>query len=151
MKLLGLIFLAIGLVVAMRGGLKTNADSLLAFEEDLAEKAIEQSREQVKFLVAATTGKREHVFQVSDTKMRNELIDHLNKKGRIDVLETAPLIVVAERDIKNAEAKYEKAKVDRIETMRWHYVPAGCLAVIGLILMVVPTPPKREAVQAAVS
>ncbi len=138
MRTHALLLLSIALAVAIRGGLETNANSAYAADEEAAVKELRQSQDLLVSMRAIMTGQRAHALEIQDPKDRELALEFQRVNARLEPDKVVEIMSNIERDIVTAAAKYKRAQAERLDTKRWHYVPAGCLAVVGAILLVVP-------------
>lgn len=144
MKILGLLFLCIAGYLGIQGQFTTGEASYLALQEEQAAAEVERVRDGVRAYTALATANSGDILRIRGKELRDHVMAQLKKNGASDPVQTLPYLVSAEHDVSEAQARHRRAVADREGKMKWHYGPAACLAVVGLILVVVPARQTRR-------
>jgi len=134
-KILGSIFLLIGILVGIQGCTQTDSDSFLALQEHIARGQVELANQAVYVNRALLYTDKAAFVMIRDKELAATVRREI-ESGQISA--TNATLAVANAQVADAEEKLRRATADREDSMKWHYVPATCFAVLGLILLVIP-------------
>lgn len=138
MKILGTIFLVVATIVFALGYQATVDNSSLGLQVKIASEALEISRDKVRAARALRTGEKADIYSIRNNEVRNIVARTVVEGARPNYTENE-FDRSAKAEVAEEEEKYRRAVADREDKMKWHYVPAVCFSVLGLILLVVPT------------
>lgn len=151
MKLLGVIFLLISMGVALYGYAETSDGSIAPFavsalrnRERIADAKFYEASQTALAMMIIYTGDTSSLHEIKDPLARQRILETLKLEGKIENPTVQKLIADNFGEMAEQRGRLDVIHAKITEKQKWTYTPAAILAVIGLILLVIPTTPKRD-------